>query len=95
MPNVSLYCALDARDRPTVERLAGLLAPAAGGLKLGLEYFCAHGPEGIGAVRAAGPPLFPRPQAARHPEHGRGRGAQRSRTGAALFSPFTPPAGSP
>ena len=58
MPNVSLYCALDARDRPTVERLAGLLAPAVGGLKLGLEYFCAHGPEGIGAVHAAGPPLF-------------------------------------
>ena len=29
-----------------------------GGLKLGLEYFCAHGPEGIGAVRAAGRPLF-------------------------------------
>ena len=58
MPNVSLYCALDARDRPTVERLAGLLAPAVGGLKLGLEYFCAHGPEGVSAVRAAGRPLF-------------------------------------
>ncbi len=58
MANVSLYCALDARDRPAVERLAGLLAPAVGGLKLGLEYFCAHGPEGVGAVRAAGRPLF-------------------------------------
>ena len=58
MSNASLYCALDARDRSTVERLAQLLAPAVGGLKLGLEYFCAHGPEGIGAVRAAGLPLF-------------------------------------
>ena len=58
MPNVSLYCALDARDRPTVERLAHVLAPAVGGLKLGLEYFCAHGPEGIRAVRTAGRPLF-------------------------------------
>lgn len=58
MPNASLYCALDARDRSTVEGLAHLLAPAMGGLKLGLEYFCAHGPEGIGAVRSAGPPLF-------------------------------------
>ena len=58
MSNVSLYCALDARDRSTVERLARLLAPAVGGLKLGLEYFCAHGPEGIGAVRATGRPLF-------------------------------------
>ena len=58
MPNVSLYCALDARDRPTVERLAHLLAPAVGGLKLGLEYFCAHGQEGVSAVRDAGRPLF-------------------------------------
>ena len=47
-----------SRDRPTVERLAHLLAPAVGGLKLGLEYFCAHGPEGVRAVRAAGRPLF-------------------------------------
>ena len=58
MPNVSLYCALDARERSTVERLARLLAPAVGGLKLGLEYFCAHGPEGVSVVRAAGRPLF-------------------------------------
>ena len=58
MPNASLYCALDARDRAAVERLAHRLAPAVGGLKLGLEYFCAHGPEGIAAVRAAGKPLF-------------------------------------
>ncbi|MDE0392789.1 MAG: orotidine-5'-phosphate decarboxylase, partial [Rhodospirillales bacterium] len=58
MPNVSLYCALDARDRSEVEALAHLLAPAVGGLKLGLEYFCAHGPEGVRAVGAAGRPLF-------------------------------------
>ena len=58
MPNVSLYCALDARDRSRVEGLAHLLAPAVGGLKLGLEYFCAHGPEGVRAVGAAGRPLF-------------------------------------
>ena len=58
MPKVSLYCALDTGDRPEAERLARLLAPAVDGLKLGLEYFCAHGPEGIGAVRAAGRPLF-------------------------------------
>ena len=58
MPTVSLYCALDTSGRPEAERLARLLAPAVGGLKLGLEYFCAHGPEGIGAVRAAGRPLF-------------------------------------
>ncbi len=58
MATVSLYCALDAGERATVERLARLLAPAVGGLKLGLEYFCAHGPAGVEAVRAAGRPLF-------------------------------------
>ena len=58
MATVSLYCALDAGERATVERLARLLAPVVGGLKLGLEYFCAHGPAGIEAVRAAGRPLF-------------------------------------
>ena len=58
MPDVSLYCALDARDRPTVERLARALAPAVDGLKLGLEYFCAHGPAGVNAVGAVGRPLF-------------------------------------
>ena len=58
MPKVSLYCALDASDRVTVARLARLLAPAVDGLKLGLEYFCAHGPAGIEAVRGAGRPLF-------------------------------------
>ena len=58
MPNVSLYCALDARDRPAVKRLARLLAPAVDGLKLGLEYFCGHGPAGIAAGREVGMPLF-------------------------------------
>ncbi|MDE0048628.1 MAG: orotidine-5'-phosphate decarboxylase [Rhodospirillales bacterium] len=58
MPNVSLYCALDTRDRSTAEGLAQRLAPAVGGLKLGLEYFCAHGPDGIAAVHGAGLPLF-------------------------------------
>ncbi len=58
MAAVSLYCALDAGERATVERLVRLLAPAVGGFKLGLEYFCAHGPAGVEAVRGAGPPLF-------------------------------------
>ena len=58
MPSASLYCTLDSRDRTAVKRLTHLLAPAVGGFKLGLEYFCASGPEGIGAARAAGKPLL-------------------------------------
>ena len=95
MPNVSLYCALDARDRPTVERLADLLAPAVGGLKLGLEYFCAHGPEGIGAVGAARPVRSSSTSSCT-------TSRTRSRAPCAAWSrwsrtisPFTPPAGSP
>ena len=65
MPNVSLYCALDARDRAD-GRTAGahLLAPAVGGLKLGLEYFCAHGQEGVSGGARRRPAALPRPQAA-------------------------------
>ncbi len=58
MPDVRLFCALDARDRTTVEALAARLAPAVDGFKLGLEYFCAHGPAGLSGVVALGRPLF-------------------------------------
>ena len=58
MPEVRLYCALDARERPAVERLARLLAPSVDGVKLGLEYFCAHGADGVNAIRAIGRPLI-------------------------------------
>ena len=54
-----LYCALDGREKGAVEGRARLLAPAVDGIKIGLEYFCAHGPEGAaGAQAAAGRPLF-------------------------------------
>ena len=54
-----LYCALDGQEKGAVEGLARLLAPAVDGIKIGLEYFCAHGPEGAaGAQAAAGRPLF-------------------------------------
>ena len=58
MSKVSLFCALDASDGPAVESFAHLIAPAVDGIKLGLEYFCAHGPSHVDAVLAAGRPLF-------------------------------------
>ena len=58
MSKVSLYCALDDSDRPAVEQLARQIAPAVDGLKIGLEYCCAHGPGRVGAPGALDRPLF-------------------------------------
>ncbi len=58
MSQVSLYCALDSSDRPAVERFARKIAPAVDGLKIGLEYCCAHGPGRVGAPGALARPLF-------------------------------------
>ncbi|MEI6556968.1 MAG: orotidine-5'-phosphate decarboxylase [Rhodospirillaceae bacterium] len=54
-----LYCALDTSDLATALSFARKLRGAVGGLKLGLEFFVANGPEGVRAVaEAGGLPLF-------------------------------------
>ncbi len=54
-----VFCAVDTTDLPAARRLAKHLSGAVGGLKLGLEFFVAHGPDGIRAVMADGNlPLF-------------------------------------
>lgn len=47
--------ALDASERDLILRLARLVAPEAGVLKLGLEAFCAHGPSLVTEVAALAP----------------------------------------
>ena len=50
-----------AIDTPSMERahsLAGQVRGAAGGVKLGLEFFSANGPEGVAAIAALGLPVF-------------------------------------
>ncbi len=55
----SLQCALDTSDLETALALARQLRGAVGGLKLGLEFFVANGPQGIRQVtQAGGLPLF-------------------------------------
>lgn len=51
-----LIVALDSTDAATVGSLAAALAPHCGLLKLGLEFFCAHGPTGVRQVTAR--PIF-------------------------------------
>ena len=47
--------ALDASERERILRLARLVAPEAGVLKVGLEAFCAHGPSLVAEIAALAP----------------------------------------
>lgn len=53
-----ILVALDTTELAEAERLAGQLAGVVGGVKLGLEFFNANGPEGVRAVAGAGQKLF-------------------------------------
>lgn len=60
MPTVlppRIFCAIDTDDRAAAEAMARRLGPAVGGIKLGLEFFVAHGPAAVRAV-AGDTPLF-------------------------------------
>ncbi|MFM2128926.1 MAG: orotidine 5-phosphate decarboxylase [Pseudomonadota bacterium] len=48
-----IYCAIDTPDAARAETLARALAGAGCGIKLGLEFFSAHGPQGVARVHAA------------------------------------------
>lgn len=45
-----IFCAVDTIDLDAARSLAGRLAGEVGGIKLGLEFFVAHGPAGVRAV---------------------------------------------
>jgi orotidine-5'-phosphate decarboxylase len=53
-----VFCALDTPDLAGARDLAQALGSAIGGLKLGLEFFCAQGPAGMRAMAALGRPIF-------------------------------------
>ena len=58
-PANPVFCAIDTDDLERAEALGRALAGAAGGIKLGKEFFTAHGPQGVRRVQAAaGLPLF-------------------------------------
>ena len=52
-----VYCALDTVDLAKAQMLAGQLRGHVGGLKVGKEFFTAHGPAGVKAV-VGDQPLF-------------------------------------
>lgn len=53
-----VFCALDTTDPQAALAMSRRLTGLVGGLKLGLEFFSANGPEGVRAVAEGGLPLF-------------------------------------
>lgn len=53
-----VFVALDTTDLDRAKSLAARLKPHIGGLKLGLEFFSAHGPSGVRAFAQFGLPIF-------------------------------------
>lgn len=53
-----IYVGLDTPDIDHAERLARAVKPYVGGLKLGLEFFMANGPDGVRRMGRTGLPIF-------------------------------------
>ncbi len=53
-----IFCALDTTDEGRAAALARGLEGSVGGVKLGMEFFYARGPQGFRTVAAAGLPIF-------------------------------------
>ena len=57
-PAERILCAIDTTDLEAAESLARRLAGTVGGVKLGSEFFTAHGAEGVRRIAAGGAPVF-------------------------------------
>jgi orotidine-5'-phosphate decarboxylase len=53
-----IFVAIDTPDLERAENLARAVRDEAGGLKLGLEFFAANGPSGVGRIAALELPIF-------------------------------------
>jgi orotidine-5'-phosphate decarboxylase len=53
-----IFVAIDTPDLEQARTLARSVQGSAGGVKLGLEFFCANGPSGVAEIAAVGLPLF-------------------------------------
>lgn len=53
-----IFCAIDTTDFEQARDLARTLKGHVGGLKLGLEFFSAHGPQGYKIIAQTGVPIF-------------------------------------
>ena len=53
-----IFVAIDTPDLARAKALAKAVKRHAGGIKLGLEFFSAHGPSGVAQIASSGLPLF-------------------------------------
>lgn len=53
-----LLCAIDTPERAAARQLAEGLKGEVGGIKLGLEFVTAHGPDGVAEIAETGLPVF-------------------------------------
>ena len=53
-----IFVAIDTPDLDRARALAAAVAPLAGGLKLGLEFFCHNGRAGVAELAKTGLPIF-------------------------------------
>ena len=53
-----VFVAIDTSDLAAAQALARAVAPHVGGLKLGLQFFMAHGPDGVRRMQGCGLPIF-------------------------------------
>ncbi len=53
-----IFVAIDTPDLDRARAIAKAVAPLAGGLKLGLEFFCHNGRVGVSELAATGLPIF-------------------------------------
>jgi len=58
MSSNPVFVAIDTTDLEYARALAARLKPHVGGIKLGLEFFAAHGPAGVRAFSDIGLPIF-------------------------------------
>ena len=58
MDHNPILCAIDTPELARAEALIAAVTPAVGGVKLGLEFFVAHGPAGIRQVAGSAANLF-------------------------------------
>ena len=58
MTDNPIFCAIDTPDVPRAVHLAEQLAGVVGGLKIGMEFFKAHGAAGYQVLAAHGLPIF-------------------------------------
>jgi orotidine-5'-phosphate decarboxylase len=54
----SIFVAIDTPDLERARTLARQVKSSAGGVKLGLEFFCANGPAGVHDIASLGLPIF-------------------------------------